>query len=302
MQQSKLSEEKKSISVIVPCYNEGKSVSQTLDRINEIFKKSTVDFEVIVVNDGSKDNTAQVLENYSGKIKIATNHPNKGYGASLKKGISISKYDWIAIVDADGTYPIEDFKSLLEFIPAYDMVVGARTKNASIPLLRRPAKLFLTKLARYLTGRKIPDLNSGMRVFHKRIFQRFEPLFPDGFSFTTTITMSCLTNEYSVKFIPIEYYKREGKSSIKPLKDFMGFTQLIIRLALYFKPLNVFLPISFFFFLLSIVLSMKDLVNYCSTNFFTCRIGVFSALVFIFAVQTAFLGLLADLIIKRTKL
>ncbi len=302
MQQSKLSDEKISISIVVPCYNEANSITNTLNRINETFKKANTNFEVIVVNDGSKDNTAQVLENYSGKIKILTNKPNRGYGASLKKGINFAKYDWIAIVDADGTYPVEEFKTLLEYIPDCDMVVGARTKKASIPWLRRPAKWFLTRLAKYLTGRKIPDLNSGMRIFNKSIFKRFEPLFPEGFSFTTTITMSCLTNDYLVKFIPIEYYEREGKSSIKPLKDFVGFTQLIIRLALYFKPLNIFLPISFFFFLLSVVLSTKDLVNYCSANFLTCRIGVFSALVFIFAVQTAFLGLLADLIIKRTRL
>jgi len=137
----------------------------------------------------------------------------------------------------------------------------------------------LNKLANYLTGTKIPDLNSGLRIFRRSIVERFISLFPEGFSFTTTLTMTCLTNNYKVKFIPIDYFKRKGKSSIKPIKDFVGFTQLIIKLALYFRPLNFFLPMSAFFFLISFLLAVKDLANYCSPDFFTCRIGVFSAAV-----------------------
>lgn len=290
------------VSAVIPCYNEEKSVKETAIKLKNAFKKLKIKHELIFVDDGSKDNTLEILKKIPGII-ILTNKKNKGYGASLKKGIKQAKYSWIFISDSDCTYPIEDLPKLFQYIPKFDMVVGARTKkNSYVPLLRKPAKLFLNKLANYLTNTKIPDLNSGMRFFKKEIFERFESLFPEGFSFTTTLTMCCLTNNYTVKFVKINYFKRKGKSSIKPLKDFIGFTQLIVRLALYFKPLNFFIPLSLLFFFLSFLLALKDLINYCSADFFTCRIGVFSALVFIFAVQTAFLGLLADLIIKRTKL
>ncbi|PIN81335.1 glycosyl transferase family 2 [Candidatus Woesearchaeota archaeon CG10_big_fil_rev_8_21_14_0_10_30_7] len=295
--------EKLSVSIIIPCYNEERSIKSTIQRLKETMNKSGVPYELIFVNDCSKDNTGLILNEHSSEITVLHHEINKGYGASLKTGISKAKYSWIAITDADGTYPIEELPRLINNIPKYDMVVGARTKKkAHIPLLRKPAKFFLNKLANYLSGTQIPDLNSGLRVFRKNIVERFITLFPEGFSFTTTLTMTCLTNDYKVKFIPIDYFKRKGKSSIKPIKDFVGFTQLIIRLALYFRPLNFFLPVSAFFFLMSLLLAIKDLFNYCSADFFTCRIGVFSALVFIFAIQTAFLGLLAELIIKRTKL
>jgi hypothetical protein len=176
------------------------------------------------------------------------------------------------------------------------MVVGARTgEHVKIPFFRRPAKWFIGKLANYLSGYRIPDLNSGLRLFRREIAERFFTLFPDGFSFTTTITVASMSSDYAVKFVPIDYFKRVGKSSISPLRDFFGFMLLVVRLVTYFKPLNVFLPAAMVLFGVGFAKAIVDLVR---TNAF----GVGSALVMLAGVQLGFLGLVADLILRRTKL
>ena len=176
------------------------------------------------------------------------------------------------------------------------MVVGARTgEHVKIPLLRRPAKRFLQMLANYLAQKKIPDLNSGLRVFRREIAERFYDLFPEGFSFTITITMAALTSNYRVKFLPINYYRRKGKSTIRPARDFMGFLSLIVRMTVYFNPLRVFLPASLLLFLIGFVKAIIDFINH---NTF----GVGAAIAILTAVQILGLGLLADLTIRRTRL
>jgi len=249
---------------------------------------------VIVVNDVSRDRTGELAAGSAAKV---VNHAvNRGYGASLKSGIRAARYPWLAITDADGTYPIEDLARLVRECASHDMVVGARTgEHVKIPLLRRPAKWFINKLANYLSGYKIPDLNSGLRVFRREIAERFFHLFPEGFSFTTTITVASLSSGYQVKFLPINYFKRVGSSSISPLKDFIGFTLLVVRLVTYFKPLNVFLPSAMVLFTLGFA---KAIVDFVRTNAF----GVGSSLVMLTGIQLAFMGLLADLILRRTKL
>jgi glycosyltransferase involved in cell wall biosynthesis len=286
------------LSIIVPTFNEEESIAEVLDAIEKGMAKESIDYEVIVVDDGSTDKTLEIVR--SRKVKVVKHDHNKGYGASLKSGIAKASHDVIVITDADGTYPGSDIPVLFRHMNAdgydYDMVVGARTgKQVNIPLFRRPAKWFLTQLANYLSECNIPDLNSGLRVFKKELIERFFGLLPDGFSFTTTVTIAALTNGYLVKFVPINYYERKGESSIKPLRDFLGFTSLVVRLIVYFKPLNFFLPASLI--LLVIGLS-KALVDFLHQNYF----GIGAAIVILAAVQIGFLGLLADLVLKRTKL
>jgi len=283
------------VSVIIPVFNEEKSVGKVLDEVKRVMKKTRKRFEIIAVDDGSKDASAEIIKKKKG-VKLIQHLTNKGYGAALKTGIKASKGKYILIVDSDGTYPIQRIQDLVKLCGKYDMVVGARTgRHVYVPFLRRPAKWFLNKLANYLTGMKIPDLNSGMRIFRKEIAERFFNLFPDGFSFTTTITIASLTSNYNVKFIPIDYYRRKGKSSVHPIKDFTNFVYLIIRLVTYFKPLNVFLPISAILFVAGFLKAMRDFI-------LLNRFGAGAVMTILAAIQIAFLGLIADLIIKRTKL
>ena len=204
-----------------------------------------------------QDNTAE-LAGAEG-VKVIRLPENMGYGAALKAGIAKSKYDLIVITDADGTYPANQIPVLVAQMEGYDMVVGARTSdNVAIPLMRRPAKWVLGKLAGYLAGRPIPDLNSGLRVMRKDLIRRFLHLLPQGFSFTTTITLSALCSGSLVKYSEIDYHARIGQSKIRPFHAF-EFLLLIVRTIVYFNPLKIFLPLGGFFFLIGISRIIKCL-------------------------------------------
>ncbi len=284
----------KGVSILIPAFNEETIIEETIDQVHATMAPLGIKYEIIVINDGSRDATAERARTKD--VKVLDFPQNRGYGASLKSGILASTLGWIAITDADGTYPIADLATLVREAEGFDMVVGARTgKHVKIPFVRRPAKWMVNQLANYLSGYKIPDLNSGLRIFKREIAERFFTLFPEGFSFTTTITVSSLSNGYMVKFLPINYFKRVGQSSISPLRDFLGFIFLVIRLVTYFKPLNVFIPPALIIFIVGFTKAIFDLAR---TNAF----GVGSSLAMLTGVQLAFLGLLADLILRRTKL
>jgi hypothetical protein len=175
------------------------------------------------------------------------------------------------------------------------MVVGARTgKDAKIPLIRRPAKWILNKLANFLTETQIPDLNSGFRIFDKALAKRFFNILPSSFSFTSTLTMALVTNGYSIKYVPSGYKTRKGKSKIRPIHDTVNFFSLIVRTALYFAPLKIFLPLSLSMIGLSllkmIVIDILFIQNMTDSTLF----------LFLAGIQVGMLGLLADLIDKRS--
>jgi glycosyltransferase involved in cell wall biosynthesis len=282
-----------SLSVLVPAYNEEGSLVETAQALSQL-KSHFKDLEIVVINDGSKDRTGEIARTLP--VTFIEHPVNRGYGAALKSGLARAKYDYIVIADADGTYPLEDIPKLMADAPKFDMVVGARTgEQVHIPLVRRPAKWMITRLAAYLSQREIPDLNSGLRVFRKDTALRFLTLYPDGFSFTTTITLAMLTNHYSVKFVPINYHRRVGKSSIHPIRDFTNFTILIIRICAYFKPLNVFVPPALTLFVLGLI---KGFVDYHGQG----HLGLLSVSMALTGIQMLFIGLLADLIDKRMQL
>jgi len=201
------------LSVLIPAYNEEESIAGTVEAIRK-HASCVRELEIIVINDGSKDRTGEIARTLP--VTLIEHEINTGYGSGLKDGLQAAKHEFIMIADADGTYPLEDTPRLLEDAQQYAMIVGARTGAVvKVPPLRKPGKWIITRLAEYLSQRKIPDLNSGFRIFRKDVALRFLSLYPDGFSFTTTITLAMLTNHYKVKFVPINYHRRVGKSSIK---------------------------------------------------------------------------------------
>ncbi|MCC6355906.1 MAG: glycosyltransferase family 2 protein [Verrucomicrobiae bacterium] len=281
------------ITVLIPAFNEEGALESTIRAILACARVAE-DFEVIVIDDGSKDRTAEVAARLP--VTLVRHPVNRGYGSSLISGMRRAKHDWIMIADADGTYPLEDIPRLLAEAKVADMVVGARTgSEVHVPLLRRPGKWIITRLAEYLSQTRIPDLNSGFRIFRKEAAMRFISLYPEGFSFTTTITLAFMTNGYHVVFVPINYHKRVGKSSIKPLRDFTGFFILIIRICACFRPLNVFIPPALFFLAAGIG---KGIVDYVGQG----HLGLLAIAAALTGVQMIFIGLLADLIDRRMKL
>jgi len=286
------------VSIIVPVYNEERSIAKVLQGLSELSKD--LEKEIIVIDDGSEDGTPAVLKELANRhtLRLVIHEENQGYGISIKEGIRKAKYSKILIVDADGTYPLEAIPKLLEHLNTKDMVVGARIgKKVNFPAVRRIAKSFLNKLASYLVNRNIPDLNSGLRVFDKKIALRFFSLLPEGFSFTSTLTLAFLSNGYSVKYVPIDYHPRKGgKSKFHPLNDTMNLFALIIRMVMYFNPLKVFLPLSLIIILLGLFILLYSAIV-------TGKVmDITSIIVITTGVQTAIIGLLADLIVKRSNL
>jgi glycosyltransferase involved in cell wall biosynthesis len=277
-------------SVIIPAFNEENAIKSTIDGVRNALAETSS--EIIVVDDGSTDGTVETLSREE-RINLIRNPYNLGYGASIKRGIREAKGEWIIIIDADGTYSPSEIPKLLMHLPQYDMVVGARsTKN--VPFFRKPAKWVLGKVANFLSGQKIPDLNSGMRVFRKSLAEEYFHLLPSGFSLTTTITLAALCNEYTVKYVKIRYDKRIGTSTISPVRDFIGFLTLLFRIMIFFKPLR--------FFLLPGLLLLVIGFGFALNQYILIRkISQFPVLSMLAGIQICFMGILADMLIKIQK-
>lgn len=283
-----------SVSIVIPAFNEENGIGPVLDQLCDQMRETTLTVEIIVVDDGSADGTARIAESKS-NVRVIRHALNKGYGASLKTGIRAASHEIICITDADGTYPNDRIPELVNLLEeGYDMIVGARTgANVAIPLIRRPAKKAIGTLANAVAGERIPDINSGLRVFRKSAAFALIRLLPDGFSFTTTITLGMFANDYRVKYVPIDYFKREGKSKIRPIADTLKFTRLILTIGLYFAPLKVFLPASLFLVVLGVAWGVYSYVV-------LGRIADVSTLVIMMtAVQIAATGLIAEQINHR---
>ena len=285
------------LSVVIPAYNEADGIGPTLAELGRVLAASGIDHELVVVDDGSSDATAQVVRELTAAmpaLRLVRHETNRGYGAALKSGIRAARAPVVAITDADGTYPGEPlpllYRTLVE--TEADMVVGARTgKNVHIPLSRRPAKAVLARLAVYLSGKPIPDLNSGMRVFRREAaLERFH-LISDGFSFTTTITLALLARNCPVVFVPVDYRKRTGSSKIRPIADTFNFVVLILRVIVYFEPLKIFLPIAG-------LLAVAGLA-YGGVQTFAGNLGEGPVLLLVAALQILLSGLIADMISRK---
>jgi glycosyltransferase involved in cell wall biosynthesis len=279
------------VSVVVPAYNEEKGIGSLIEQVSSEMARRGGAFELLVVDDGSTDRTRDSIQAHADKVRLLCHDANRGYGAALKTGIQAARYPVVLIIDADGTYPTAEIPRLLdELRPEVDMVVGARTgAEVTIPLLRKPAKWVLRRLAEYLSERAIPDLNSGLRAFRRDSVRRYLHILPNRFS--TTITLCFLSDGLGVAFVPINYYKRVGKSKIKPV-DALNFLILIVRTVTYFNPLRIFLPLSLGFFGLTAARVGYDV-------FVLSNLTDSTTILFVGTVLTAAIGILADLIVRR---
>jgi len=281
------------LSILIPAYNEERGIYNTLQQVKQAVEKQDLDdHEIIMIDDGSTDNTAEEAKKCEGAY-IIQNERNLGYGASLKKGIRQARFNYILISDADGTYPLDKLNIMIQEIKSNDMVVGERKlKLLKYSILRRFAKILLRNLVYFITGLKIKDLNSGLRIFRKSAVQQFFPIIGDGFSFTTTISLALLQNGYRIKFIPIDYNARKGRSKIRPLKDTMSIIILIITTVMYFNPIKVLLPfagLAFLGMIISLIFDIFVLHNITEKSLILLALGM----AFFFG------GIFADLLDKK---
>ncbi|MEG0431520.1 MAG: glycosyltransferase family 2 protein [Anaerovoracaceae bacterium] len=233
------------ITVVLPAKNEAGAIQQTVKAIKQLNK---VD-EIIVVNDGSTDDTAQIAEQAGAKV---ISHPySKGNGAAIKTGARNAIGDVIVFMDADGQHDANDILKLIEKIEqGYDLVVGARQKGSQASVGRGIANKLYNNLATYMSEHHVEDLTSGFRAVRAEKFKEFIYLLPNGFSYPTTSTMAFFRAGYSVTYVPIHAAKRIGKSHIHPIKDSVRFFLIIFKIATLYSPLKMFLPFAVLLFAL----------------------------------------------------
>jgi glycosyltransferase involved in cell wall biosynthesis len=235
------------ISYIVPVFNEEDSILNTIQRLKDALEKIDINYEIIIVNDGSYDKTMEVISEIKDIVVIS--HPiNIGYGNAIKTGIRNSKYEWIGIVDADGTYNIEKLDVLVdEMKKGFDMVVASRSNLYLIDsFLKRIFRWLFIYFIRFTINKRIEDPNSGFRIFKRSIALSFFPFLCGEFSFTTTLTIFCYGEECFVRYLPIEYGKRTGNSKVKHIKDTFKTIHLIIQGIIYYNPIKFYLLFSIF--------------------------------------------------------
>jgi glycosyltransferase involved in cell wall biosynthesis len=238
------------LTVLLPAYNEEQALGVVLREVVDALAATRIDYEILVVDDGSTDGTALVAQEFAAEcwqcpVRVIRCPVNRGAGAARKVGIRAAAGEIIVMLDADGTYPAACIPELLRWFPAYDQVNGARTsEQGTMPLLRSAAKGFIRRLACYLTGTRIPDLNTGLKAFKREAMLPWLWVIPNGFSCVTTMTLAFLTNDYAVKYVPVPYRPRIGKSKFHPLRDTLSYLGTVIRIVLYFRPLKVFLPLA----------------------------------------------------------
>lgn len=279
------------ISVVIPALNEEQAIASTISSCKQVLEKAGLaPCEIVVIDDGSSDSTAKLAREAGARV---VSHPhNVGYGRSLKDGIMAARYDTIVITDADGSYPIERVPELLEqYRKGFDMVVGARTgKHYRESMLKTPLRKILKMIVEFTAGRKIPDINSGLRVFSRATVVPYFRNLCDTFSFTTSMTLAYMMNRRFVHYIPIEYHERQGQTKVRLFRDSLRTMQYIVEAATYYNPLKIFALFSF------LCLCFAALSLICAFVFQLVSLFVLGVGAILLAILVLGLGLLAVLL------
>jgi len=263
-------EYKPTVSIIVPAYNEEEAINSFLLNVKQIVEDHQINAEILVINDGSTDGTADNVR--AAGVRMIEHPYNIGYGAALKTGYRYARGSIFITIDADGQHNANDIPRLLELIGRFDMVVGSRSSGSDTEFHRDMANAIYNYLATYVANRKIEDLTSGLRAVRAHIARQFLYLLPNTFSSSATITLSALRAGYSLAYIPIQVTRRgaKSKSKIRLFEDGMRFLMIILRITIFFAPLKIFVPLSLIIFTLGFGYGLFRIVawglNYGSTS------------------------------------
>jgi polyisoprenyl-phosphate glycosyltransferase len=283
------------VSVVLPCFNERDHVALEVKRIRAALDAAGLSHELLCVDDGSTDGTREVLQGLEG-IRAILLPRNQGSGTARRIGTQHARGAVVVWTDADMTYPNERIPELVaQLEEGWDQVVGARrTEAGTYKLARVPAKWAIRKLACYLTNTDIPDLNSGLRAFKRSVAEPYLRLLPAGFSCVTTITLAFLSNGHPVKYVPVDYARRAGRSKFHPLKDAYNYLLQVLRMVMYFNPLRVLMPVALVLLAATFVKATVDLVVH------HWHVAGSTILVGLAAFNIMAIALLADLVVRRT--
>ena len=270
------------VSIIIPVNNEEQTVGGIIKKIKALHPE----FEIIVINDGSTDETGAVAKDAGA---IVYSHPyNIGNGAAIKSGIRIASGEILVFMDGDGQHNPEDIKRLIKWLPDYDMVVGARSKGHQASWVRALGNKIFNSLASYVSKFAIEDLTSGFRAIKSGVAHNLLYLLPNTYSYPTTLTLGVLRNGKSVKYTSIEIQGRQkGKSKIRVFRDGIRFFMIITKICGLYSPLRIFLPVSFVIFCLG-------LGHYLYTFLTSGRFTNMSALLFTTSILIFMMGLISE--------
>ena len=276
------------LSIIIPAKNEAAIIGNVVASVREHYAKA----EILVVNDGSDDDTASVAEKCG--ATVVTHPVSLGNGAAIKSGARAANGDILVMMDGDGQHKAADIQSLIEKLDAgYDMAIGARNSGSHAGIGRLAANGLYNLFASMISGHRILDLTSGFRAVRGSLFKKFLYLLPNGFSYPTTITMAFLRSGYPVTFVPIKAEERIGSSHIRPVRDGLRFLAIIFKIATLYAPLKVFLPISGLFF-------ASGISYYAYTYFTMGRFTNMSMLILSASVIIFLIGLISEQITALT--
>jgi glycosyltransferase involved in cell wall biosynthesis len=274
------------VSVIIPAYHEAAVIGDVVRGVIRTLEQARYAFEVLVIDDGSDDETAQAAQAAGAHV---IRHPyNIGNGAAVKTGIRAAQGSIFVMMDGDRQHNPEDIPRLLEKLRTYDMVVGARTNASNTEIHRDIANYIYNRFASYVCGRRIDDLTSGFRAIRADVARGFVYLLPNTFSYPTTITLATVRSGYSLAYIPIKTNRRVGKSKVKLFQDGSRFFLIILRIAIFFSPLKVFLPVSVLMFLLGLGYGLFKVMVLGS------RYGPTSAMLMTTAILVFLVGLVSE--------
>ncbi len=296
------------LTVLLPCYNEGPAIAQVIAEVQAALAAWQGTWEILVIDDASTDDTSTraaaafppspFSEEGPGvrACRVIRRMENGGSGAARKTGILAARGSLIAMLDGDGSYDPACLPQLLAFFPDYDQVNGARTsEQGTLRPLRYLAKFVLRKVAEWVSGKRIPDLNTGLKIFKRDIMLDCLWVLPTGFSCVTSMTLAFLTNGHPVKYVPVNYRPRVGHSKFRPIRDTAQYAFTILRMMTYFRPLRVFFP-------LAILLGVLALVR-GSYNLLVSPLGLTDAdiIMTLTALLVFLAGLLADLLVAQRR-
>lgn len=287
------------VTVVLPCFNEQDHVLLELERISAAMDASGYTYELVCYDDKSTDATLAVLreaEQRFPQMRVIAFHRNQGSGTIRRIGTRDARGTIVVWTDADMTYPnerIPEFVARLDDDQTIDQVVGARrSEEGSYKFLRVPAKWSIRQIAQILTGVKIPDLNSGLRAFRREVSLPYLRLLPAGFSCVTTLTVSFLSNQHEISYVPIDYAKRAGKSKFKFVRDAYRYILQVLRMVMYFNPIKVLMPIALTMLLVGGVKLVVDVI----LN--PVRVTINTLLLLVSGLIIAAVALLADLVVR----
>lgn len=283
------------VTIVLPVFNEAGHLAQEVHRIRDAMDASSYAYELLVVDDGSTDGGLDEILGMDG-VRLVSFDQNRGSGAARRAGTALAKGDVVVWTDADMSYPNDLIPLLLDHLPGWDMVVGARrSEGGSFKPVRVPAKWAIRMLASFLTMTRIPDLNSGFRAFRRVVAGQYLHLLPPGFSCVTTLTMSFLSNGYSVRYMPIDYSTRAGKSKFHWWKDTVLYVRQVIRMVLLWNPLRFFAPFGVTLGLAGVAKLLYDLITK------DLRVATNTVALLVAAAAVLLLALGADLLVQLNR-